>query len=616
MRFFHQLVAVVVITLVGVLAWDLSQRRITYGDKELIIYAGMFGPGEPVQLLYSGPPPGLAPREPFGPAAAAHYAALIQAWPDYAEQVRSSYQAVYRRPLKLDEPTAETTSAPGGDGSAAATQGAAESDESLAARYRQLDPAYIRQLVEALGEQDETNRLKLFNAFADLHPQYDKRMIQVFQDLHPAYTIGLFEDFERRFPQYEVVERWDGRWVLSANRPRFLTGADVPDLIAGSLLELRILYQENLALPLDQPIPDAETPIWREKGIMYGPSLDDPGAMLKDTFHPWALQASRYTVSQADANQNNHPFPAGTEIQYLWPDIVHSNVIFYNRAHFRQIGRDPDDFPETVAQFEQICEQLRAAGIEPIAQDGMTYMEMWWGDLVNRTLGYDTYVATCGGDLPRFAGPQGDPRYLACAQRLRGWRQRGFWMDGFSASKWPGAQRDFGTGRCTFLFTGTWLPAEISNTRSYDPQVFDPSCFIFPAVVGGEGNPRQISCNAQGHAITRQGENPEGAALLLSYLSAYGAEIASSRLNYISAQKNVAFPESVRALGPILDAAGPGDIITGGLQSLFPRFFKFVLGETFSKFFVHRSDELSPEGFVERLEHKAQMHYKRYGKGT
>ena len=74
MRFFYQLSAIVIVTLLAVLGWDLSGRRVSHGDKELIIYAGMFGPGEPVQLLYSGPPAGLEPEHPFGAQAAGHYA--------------------------------------------------------------------------------------------------------------------------------------------------------------------------------------------------------------------------------------------------------------------------------------------------------------------------------------------------------------------------------------------------------------------------------------------------------------------------------------------------------------------------------------------------------------
>jgi ABC-type glycerol-3-phosphate transport system substrate-binding protein len=235
--------------------------------------------------------------------------------------------------------------------------------------------------------------------------------------------------------------------------------------------------------------------------------------------------------------------------------------------------------------------------------------------LANRLLGYDAQLATCRGDLPRFAGAQGDGRYLEIAERLRRWRDEGFWMKQFSASKWPGAQRDFGAGKCTFLLTGTWLPAEIARTRSYDPAVFDLSCFLFPACPGGAGSQRSISAVGQGHAITRQGKNHKGAAALLDYLSAYGAELTSGELHYISARKGIAFPAEMTTLESVFAEAKAGDIITNGLPGEAPLCYKFVLMETFNKFFPIRSDNLSPEECVEMLESKAQQLYKRYGKG-
>ena len=255
------------------------------------------------------------------------------------------------------------------------------------------------------------------------------------------------------------------------------------------------------------------------------------------------------------------------------------------------------------------------AGIEPIAQDGESYLENWWLDLSNRMVGYDELLASCSGYGPRFAGPDADKRYLKVAERLRRWRNEGFWMKQFSASKWPGAQRDFGAGKCTFLFTGTWLPAEIAQTRSYDPNVFDLSCFVFPACPEGTGNPRAITASAQGHAITRQGRNHKGAAALLNYLSTYGAELEGTELHYISARKGVPLPPEMAALGPTLAEAKPGDIITDGILGDLPMFTKFVLLESVAQFMPIRSDNLTPEEFCQTMERKAQALYAKYGKG-
>ena len=597
MRLFAGLVAVVGAILAGVLIWDLMQERLTYPDKKVIIYAGMFGPGEPMQQFYAGPSEAVPPKHPFGPTALACWRALIAACPEVSQAVSEGYRRCFRSALEPAGPV----------------------DEELVEQFRRLDPQYIRALVAALGQRDGANRLKLYYLFARLHPRFEKRMILTFERLHPAYKIGMFEDFERLHPDYKVLQRWDGRWVLSSNRPRFLTGADVPDLITGAQSELRILMRENLALPLDKPLPPGPgiKPLWTERGIVQEETAyDDPERPFESEFYDWLLAQARYEISQEDYEVSGNPYEPGQRVLYILPRITTAFVVFYNRAHFELIGRDRGQIPRTVAEFEQICRQLRAAGKEPIAQDGVVYTDMWWDWLVWRTLGYDSYRRTVLGGQPRFAGPDGDPRYLQIAQRLRRWRDEMFWMKGFSASKWPGAQRDFGRGKCTFLLCGTWLPAEIASTRVYDPKIFELGCFFFPPLEGGAGDQDKISTDVQGYVIPRDGRNHEGAVLLLRYLTARSQEVMVRKLNYIPTVKGVAFPPVLRDIEPIMVNATAEQVMGRGPMWYSPKFAKFVIRETQDKFFVIRSDNLTPEQFVQRLEDRAQEHYRKFGKGT
>ncbi|MFQ6048995.1 MAG: hypothetical protein ACE5K7_06490, partial [Phycisphaerae bacterium] len=368
MRLFGGLVLAVGLVLAGVLGWDLTQKKLTYPGKSVIIYAGMFGPGEPMQRLYAGPAAKVAPKHPFGAGAVGHYHALIRAWPSLERAVREGYRACFGQPL----PRVERV------------------DGQLVEQYAGLQGEYVRALASAIGQQDRANRLKLYRLFARLHPQHEKRMVLTFERLHPAYSIGLFEDFERLHPQYKVGQRWDGRWVLSANRPRFLTGSDVPDLITGSQAELRILMRENLALPLDRPLPAGPgiKPQWTRRGILQAETAyDDASRSLESEFYDWVIERARYQVTREDHEVSGNPYGPGARVLYLLPRLTTTYVIFYNRAHFRLIGRDPDDVPATVGQFEQLCRRLLAAGKEPIAQDGMTYVTMWWDWLVWRTIG-------------------------------------------------------------------------------------------------------------------------------------------------------------------------------------------------------------------------------------
>ncbi|MCG3177760.1 MAG: hypothetical protein BIFFINMI_00080 [Phycisphaerae bacterium] len=593
MHLFSRLAAVTAITLIGILIWDLNQERLEYPGRKVIIYASMFGPGEPMQVLYGGPAPATASRTPLGPGNRANFVALADAWPGHRGRIGAAWRTCAGRNWPAD----------------------ATPDAQLVADYRELAPGYVDKLVAALNDADRGNRLRLFDAFAQAHPQFDRRMILQFERLHPAWTVGLFEDFERRHPDYKVVPRWDSRWVLSANRPRFLTGTDVPDLITGSLAELRILYRENLAMPLDQPLPDAPVAAWRSQGILRGEkSYFDPSRTLADEFQPWALRQSLYRVAPEDVAESGNPFPAGTDVLYMLPRMVSTTVVFANKAHFRKVGLPFP--PRTIAEFEEDCRKLRAAGIEPIANDGMDYTPYWWQWMVYREIGYEAFMATAM-NMPgakRFAGPGADPRYLEIARRLRGWRDReNFWMRDFSSSQWPAAQRRFGSGDCTFLFTGTWLPAEIAGTRSWDPDVMDLGCFVFPDMTGGSGRPGRMDVGTQGYVLCRQGRDPEGAVLLLRYLTAEAGELFARKLNYIPVTQGTPFPRVLADIEPAFSRAGPEDFVGLGVSWYAPRFNKFVLTETYNRFFVVLKDNLTPEQFVEELERRAQEHYARNG---
>ena len=596
MSLFTRLVILALAILGGILLWDLSEERLVYPGKKLIVFADMFGPGEPMQRLYGGPAEATVPFQPFTRDHVANYRALIEAWPKWGDRIRQAAQRIHG----LDLAESSNDSAANGE------------LNELIEQYKSLDPGYVAALVDALGQSDRSNRLKLFYAFATAHPRFERDMVLTFERLHPGYEVGLFEDFERLHPDYKIVPRWDGRWVLSANRPRFLTGSDVPDIIVGSNTELRILMREDLGLPLDEPLPGASKESWRTRGVLRGEAAyDDPHRTWADEFYPWALERSRYTVSPEDHTVSENPHKPGEQVIYFLPRLAYAFPIFYNKAHFRLIGRDPDDTPKTVEEFEDICRQLIAKGKEPIANDGAVYVDLWWSWLIYRTIGYDRFADTVMNKpgAPRLAGPNADPRYLQIAQRMRKWRDDGFWMKNFSSSMWPGAQRDFGNGRCTFLLSGTWIPTELASTRNPDKAVFDLGCFAFPQVTGGTGDADSIMVGLEGFVLCRQGRNTENAVVLLRYLTARGGSGLAKKLNYISTTRGVPFPPALAGIERAMTTAPASKFLGDGPAWYAPKFSKFVLSETFPDFFLVREKSLSPEQFVETLEQNAQRHY-------
>ena len=79
--------------------------------------------------------------------------------------------------------------------------------------------AFGLTLVLDMTQQKTVSKDKIVIAFASMWAPGEPMMKGYEQ---------LFRRFEQEHPGYEVEPRWDGRWVLSALRPRLLTGTNIP----------------------------------------------------------------------------------------------------------------------------------------------------------------------------------------------------------------------------------------------------------------------------------------------------------------------------------------------------------------------------------------------------
>ncbi len=98
----------------------------------------------------------------------------------------------------------------------------------------------------------------------------------------------LFRRFEQEHPGYEVEPRWDGRWVLSALRPRLLTGTNIPDIVNTDRDALLVLVKTGYAAALDDVIDRIAYP--HDRGEQ--PASDK---RLRDAFLPKILKRCYYT---------------------------------------------------------------------------------------------------------------------------------------------------------------------------------------------------------------------------------------------------------------------------------------------------------------------------------
>ena len=338
-----------------------------------------------------------------------------------------------------------------------------------------------------------------------------------------------------------VDARWQGRWVLAANRPRFLTGRDVPDLIEGGKEELYALAQDDYAVPLDLPLPGrAAAPM--DEPDTYGISTQ----RWRDAFLPGLLEESRYP---------DLPDAARRTRMYLVPMTCYSWCLFYNEALFERAGIKAP--PQTWPEFLDVCQRLRAAGIVPLTADQDAYSNIWMDYLIFRALGPETWQRTvCGvpADAPPAARasdpPWTDPRYVRVFDEIRGLVDRGYFDADMRGSAWPAAQRAFASGQAAMMLNGSWLVQELSSYReTAGEDKFRLRCFSFPRWPDGDpASQGDMYGGTAGFIVCRQGHATAHAIELARYLSAREWPAMVHHNAQISCRRDADFPPALAGI--------------------------------------------------------------------
>ncbi|MGW9111880.1 ABC transporter substrate-binding protein [Microbacterium sp. NPDC055683] len=186
--------------------------------------------------------------------------------------------------------------------------------------------------------------------------------------------------------------------------------------------------------------------------------LEDLG--LADDYRPAALNYQRFD----DGSLYMVPFEF--QLEFFW----------YNKALFEEAGAT---VPATLDDFPRMCEELRAAGITPIALDGQDQwpLERYMAYYPFRMVGPE-YVQ----DLKNGEASFSDPAGRAAAEWLYSLGEAGCFSDGFSATGYADAQAQFTSGAAAVYNIGTWELANLA-TESLDPAVRDSvDYFTLPTI--------------------------------------------------------------------------------------------------------------------------------------
>ena len=526
MRLFHKILLVALLAGVTVLAYDLFQRDARPADSAVrvrydaaadrftfrvpavsvrVVYASFMGPGEPVMRVRGK-------------------------WIDLFEELYSDRLI-----------TDGVVAAPEVDRQAVVAETLGDASAHMAEARRRL------AVIEAATDEAEKGRLT-----DELEQWLAERRILLTPLAAPVAThtrlaalgkliAGLGEliaDPDARagagvLPRVVGVDRrWQGRWVLSANRPRFLTGREVPDIISSDKMELIALVQDGYAVEMDDALDGADT--W-----------GDPARPWREAFIPALLEQGKYPCLEAES---------GRQV-YLTPMTCSALCIFYNKVLFGQAGIDRP--PRTWPEFLAACEKLKAAGIHPLTADGAIYGNYWLRWLIFRALGPEAWEATVLGSPPteppqqrKSDPPWTDARYRQVLGQVRLLHERGYFDPDFRGSTFPAAQRGFAAGEAGMMICGTWLAQELSSYRDIrSGEKFQLGSFSFPQWPGGrERDQRAAHAQVVGMMVCRQGGATSHAIELVKFLSArdYGDMVYEN--DQISCMVDAPFPPALKGI--------------------------------------------------------------------
>lgn len=287
----------------------------------------------------------------------------------------------------------------------------------------------------------------------------------------------LAEEFENQFPNVS----WDISQDQFANlinaTPRLLTGDNPPDLIR---------------------LPTMVT--FAEQGLLK--NLDEYAA---------AFGWDEWPVPQLNQNRVAEDGTRGSGSLYAMGLNYSLTGVFYNKEQAAQIGMTEP--PQTLAEFDAILAEAKAAGLLPIMQWGSAKSGMGLAfPLQNLMAAYGPVDPINDWIFQKPGATIDTPENLPAAQHLQQWIENGYFPPDINAIEYTDANARFGQGEGVFIFNGDWQNA------GYDTDLpGNVGFFLMPPVEEG-GAPAAMSAPLT-FGIAANAKNPDCAAFFLNWVA-------------------------------------------------------------------------------------------------
>jgi len=329
-------------------------------------------------------------------------------------------------------------------------------------------------------------------------------------DIHRACA----RDYQAQRPDLEI-DISGGPRIAEKLRIRVLEGT-FPEVACVSINYWTLIRQGHL-LPMDE--------------FLDGPNWEGTGRW-RDSFLPGSLD--RYTYEG-----KTYGIPAHYNVQLLW----------YNKALFAEHGWEP---PRTWPQLLDLCERIKAAGVSPMAFQGMyhgyarTFIDSAYYHLAGSEAFYRQQELAPGSyDNPQFI------QALSWTQQLA----TDYFQPGSMGMNHKEAQLEFFLGHTAMVKCQASLVYEMFDKI---PEGFPLGAFNLPSVEEGRGDPTAVNPGVGYFFVFRDSRRPrEGADYVRFLTSRTTAGRLAAAFNIPTAVKGTAvhLSESMQDVVQVIRAA-------------------------------------------------------------
>lgn len=266
-------------------------------------------------------------------------------------------------------------------------------------------------------------------------------------------------------------------------------------------------------------------------------------------------------------------------------------AFFYNKALFEQAGIEKE--PTTWAEFLDVCQKLKDAGITPMTMDD-AYATCVIGYHLARLVGEERVKEIVNN------GEWDDPAVLQMAKDIEDLATKGYFSEMVGSNVWPAGQNsELAVGTAAMYLNGSWLPNEVKAMTGPD---FQWGCFAYPAVENGVNGPETNNFGAQVFAINKDSKMSKEAFDLITYITKgeYDKKLADLSVGIPADTANAEWPEMVACAKPAMDASTARFTWACGVESnvdmtpvIKENFIKLMAGSMTADDFVAAMQEAS-----------------------